>query len=98
MREMNYNRENGSLFTNQCRNSLTDAASPIIIEDEHIANVFVGQFFLKAPDREFFRRQAATYGFEEIAHLDALSEVPIVTKENLSAILNFLATFAEQIF
>ncbi len=60
----------------QCRNGLTDAASPIIIEDEHIANAFVGQFLLKTPDREFFRRQATTYGFEETGYLEALSEVP----------------------
>ena len=79
----------------QCRNGLTDAASPIIIEGKHVANVFVGQFLLKAPDREFFLRQAAAYGFDENAYLDALSEVPIVTKENLTAILNFLVIFAE---
>jgi len=81
----------------QCQNGLTDAASPVIIEDEHIANAFVGQFFLKTPDHEFFLRQAATYGFEETAYLDALSEVPIVTEENLPAILNFLTTFAEMV-
>jgi len=81
----------------QCRNGLIDAASPIIIEDKHVANVFVGQFFLKAPDREFFIRQAATYGFDKIAYLDALSEVPIVTEENLTSILNFLVIFAEMV-
>jgi len=81
----------------QCQNGLTDAASPIIIEGEHIANAFVGQFFLKKPDQEFFSRQAATYGFEETAYLDALSEVPIVKEEYLPVILNFLASFAEMV-
>ena len=38
----------------QCRNGLTDAASPIIIQGKHIANTFVGQFLLKTPDRDFF--------------------------------------------
>jgi PAS domain S-box-containing protein len=79
----------------QCRNGLTDAASPIIIEDEHIANAFIGQFLLKTPDREFFRRQATTYEFEETAYLEALSKVPIVTKEKLPGILDFLTNFAE---
>ena len=81
----------------QCGNGLTDAASPIIVEDKHLANVFVGQVFLKAPDREFFLRQAAAYGFEENAYLDALWEVPIVTKKNFTAILNFLVIFAEMV-
>ena len=81
----------------QCRNGLTDAASPIIIEAEHIANAFVGQFFLKTPDRGFFLRQSAKYDFEKVAYLDALSEVPIVKEENLPAILNFLTSFAEMV-
>ena len=28
----------------QCKNGMTDAASPIVIEGNHIANVFIGQF------------------------------------------------------
>ena len=81
----------------QCRNGLTDAASPIIIEGEHVANTFIGQFFLEKPDQEFFRRQASTYGFEEASYLDALSSVPIVKEETLPAILNFLTNFAEMV-
>ena len=81
----------------QCRNGLTDAASPIIIEGEHVANTFIGQFFLEKPDQEFFRIQASTYGFEEESYLDALSSVPIVKKETLPAILNFLTNFAEMV-
>ncbi len=81
----------------QCRNGLTDAASPIVIEGEHVANAFAGQFFLKAPDREFFLQQAALYGFNEGEYLDALSRVPIVKEKHLPAILNFLTTFAEMV-
>jgi len=81
----------------QCRNGLTDAASPIIIEGGHIANTFVGQFLLKKPDQELFRRQAAAYGFEETDYLNALFAVPIVNEENLPAILDFLTNFAEMV-
>ncbi|MBC8457343.1 MAG: PAS domain S-box protein, partial [Deltaproteobacteria bacterium] len=81
----------------RCRNGLTDAASPIIIEGNHLANAFVGQFLLEQPDWEFFRRQAVAYGFEAMAYLVALSEVPIVRKKNLPAILDFLTTFAEMV-
>jgi ligand-binding sensor protein len=30
----------------RCKNGMTDAASPIIIEGQHVANAFVGQFLL----------------------------------------------------
>src|SRR5512141_2858734 len=38
----------------RCPNGLTDAVSPIIIEGEHLANMFIGQFFIEKPDMEFF--------------------------------------------
>jgi len=81
----------------QCPNGLTDAASPIVIQGEHVANAFVGQFFLKTPDPERFRRQAAAYGFDENAYLEALRAVPIVKEHKLPAILDFLSGFAEMV-
>ncbi|MGO9533061.1 MAG: PocR ligand-binding domain-containing protein [Syntrophobacteraceae bacterium] len=78
----------------RCLNGLTDAASPIIIEGKHLANAFIGQFFIEKPDLEFFRRQAKEFGFDESAYLDALSEVPIVARETLPSILSFLTSFA----
>ncbi|MBW2601802.1 MAG: PocR ligand-binding domain-containing protein, partial [Deltaproteobacteria bacterium] len=80
-----------------CKNGLTDAASPIVIEGEHVANAFVGQFLVEPPDREFFRRQAANYGFEETSYLDTLARVPIVSKKKLPSILDFLTSFAEMV-
>ncbi len=85
----------GETFSHyRCLNGLTDAASPIIIEGKHLANVFIGQFFTEKPDLGFFRSQAKEFGFDEPAYLDALSEVPIVAKETLPSILSFLTSFA----
>ena len=43
--------ESGSEFTiYDCKNGMTDCASPIIIEGEHVANLFIGQFLRKQPD------------------------------------------------
>ena len=81
----------------KCKNGLTDAASPIIIEDEHIANVFVGQFLLEPPDIDFFRQQAQEYGFDVNEFIKALSDVPVLEEEKLPSILNFLTTFAEMV-
>lgn len=78
----------------RCRNGLTDAASPIIIEGHHLANAFIGQFFIEKPDIEFFRLQAKEFGYDESAYLEALAEVPTVSKEILPAILSFLTSFA----
>ncbi|HVP13551.1 MAG TPA: PocR ligand-binding domain-containing protein [Phycisphaerae bacterium] len=86
----------GQIFTvYQCRNGLTDAASPVLIGRRHVANAFVGEFLLGPADEEFFRRQAAEFGFEEKAYLQALNEVPIVQPEKLPSILEFLVSFAK---
>lgn|GEM_PF-1742637 len=79
----------------RCKNGLTDAASPIIIGDQHVANVFVGQFHLNAPDMAFFINQAKTFGFDENDYLSAIGEVPVVPEEKLPDILGFLAGFSQ---
>jgi len=81
----------------RCRNGLTDCATPIILEGEHIANLFMGQFLLQEPDLDYFKTQAANAGFIEEDYLAALAEVPIVDESKLPAMLNLLASLALQI-
>jgi two-component system, sensor histidine kinase and response regulator len=94
--ELAANLQEGRSFTvYRCRNGMTDAASPIIIEGRHLANVFVGQFLVAEPDRTYFRRQAEEFGFDTEEYLAALDEVPIVPEEKLPSILGFLTGFAQ---
>lgn len=81
----------------RCRNGLTDCATPIIVEDVHIANLFVGQFLLAPADQEYFRRQQEEAGFDKDAYAAALAEVPIVSEEKLPAILRLMGGLAQQI-
>ena len=78
-----------------CKNGLVDAASPIIVQGKHIANAFVGQFLIHPPDIKAFRHQAKTYGFDETAYLEALSDIPIIEEQRVPTILNFLVNYAE---
>ncbi|MDD1622454.1 MAG: PocR ligand-binding domain-containing protein [Methylococcaceae bacterium] len=87
-------RQGGDYAIYRCRNGLTDCASPIVIEGRHIANLFIGQFLLAPPDLAYFKRQAAEFGFDEAAYLDALGEVPVIAEARLPAILRFLTGFA----
>ena len=90
-------KEGKGYATYRCRNGLTDCASPIIIEGQHIANLFIGQFFLKAPNLEEFEAQCAQFGFDREAYFQALFEVPIVEEEKVPAVLNMLVGLAHQI-
>ncbi|MFH1115585.1 MAG: response regulator [Pseudomonadota bacterium] len=90
--------EEGRNFTiYQCKNGMTDAASPLIIDGKHLANILIGQFHLQEPDLDFFRRQARDHGYDEEDYLDAIREVPIMPEAKLPAILGFLSGFAEMV-
>jgi ligand-binding sensor protein len=92
--ELAANLEEGRSFSiYHCKNGLTDAASPIIIEGRHVANFFVGQFLTQAPNRDYFKHQARKFGFDVADYLDALDMVPIISPEKLPAILGFLTGF-----
>lgn len=78
----------------RCHNGLTDCASPIVIEGQHIANLFIGQFFLAPPDREYFEAQCKEFGFDRDRYFKALNEVPIISEEKVPAIIKMLVGLA----
>jgi PAS domain S-box-containing protein len=84
----------------KCPRGLVDATSPVIINKEHVANVFAGQVFLEPPDEakeKFFREQANIFGFNEIEYIKAFREIPIFTQDEFLSILNFLSILAQLI-
>jgi diguanylate cyclase (GGDEF)-like protein/PAS domain S-box-containing protein/putative nucleotidyltransferase with HDIG domain len=74
----------------KCKNGLIDVVIPIIVREEHIANLYSGQFFFDEPNVSDFVRQAQTYGFDEDAYLEALKEVPVLSKEEVESEMNLL--------
>lgn len=87
--------ENGSKYTIYCcKNGLMDVAVPIVIEGVHIGNIFAGQFFVEEPDVDFFRKQAAQYGFESESYLEALSHVPILSEDEVLDTMKFFCRMA----
>ncbi|MDP3452319.1 MAG: PAS domain S-box protein, partial [Bacteroidales bacterium] len=81
----------------KCLNGLVDVAVPIIINGQHIANLFSGQFFLEKPDYLFFKNQAAKYGFDENRYMEALEKVPVVSKEKVLVAMDFLQNMTQLI-
>ncbi|MEN6348016.1 MAG: PocR ligand-binding domain-containing protein [Syntrophomonas sp.] len=75
----------------KCLNGLIEYATPIIVEGQHLANVFLGQLLHEPPDEEFFRRQAQRYGFEEAAYMEALHRVPIIPEKQVESIMDFFS-------
>lgn len=80
-----------------CPRGLVDNAAPIIIDGEHLANFFTGQFFLEPPDLDYYREEARRFGFDEEAYIEAVKKVPIWTKNQLDNYLYFIKGMIEVI-
>lgn len=78
-----------------CLNGLVDSAMPIIVDGQHVANIFTGQCFTETPDLEYFRRQARQFDFEEESYLHAITRVPVIPKQRLQIITKMYAQLAQ---
>lgn len=81
----------------ECLNGLVDVAIPVVIDGDHLVNLFTGQFLLAPPDREVFRQRARSFGFDEAAYLAALDEVPVFSEDFVNKGLHFLKMLAANI-
>ncbi len=83
----------------KCKNNMWDIATPIMIGEKHMGNLFLGQFFFvdEYPEYEIFRAQARQYGFNEEEYLAALERVPRWTKQTVNTVMTFYAQFARMI-
>jgi PAS domain S-box-containing protein len=87
-------KEPGQLVIEECENGLVDCATPIIIKGKHIASLATGQLLLKKPDIERFKRQARMFRCDEQKYLEALKEIPVVSRKKLKSITSFLGEIA----
>jgi PAS domain S-box-containing protein len=80
-------------FAYKCANGLWDVAFPLVLEGDHLATVFTGQFFYddEEVDADEFRARARQLGFDEVSYLEALARVPILSHEQVELTIAFLA-------
>ncbi len=80
----------------KCKNNMWDIATPIIIGDKHLGNLYLGQFLFEGEqtDNEYFRKQAKIYGFDEEEYLNALHSVPRWSREFVDAVMSFYSKFS----
>jgi PAS domain S-box-containing protein len=87
------NRQDYCMY--KCLNGIMEAVAPIIVEGEHIANLFCGHFFLEEPDKKYFEKQAIEFGYDIDAYLEALSRVPVISKDKLEVCIRYYAKLAK---
>ncbi len=94
--ELSRNVPPGTFKQYRCKNNLWDMATPIMLGDRQLGNIFLGQFLFEddSPDYETFKLQAERYGFNREEYLAALDRVPRWSRETVDAAMSFYAIFA----
>jgi signal transduction histidine kinase/ligand-binding sensor protein len=89
----------GTFNLYRCKNNMWDIATPIMLGDRQVGNIFLGQFLFddETPDYKAFRQQARRYGFNEQEYIAALDRVPRWSRKMVNAAMSFYAAFAGMI-
>jgi PAS domain S-box-containing protein len=93
----------GSLGANKdvtlqtCRNGMTDAEAPIIINGHRFGAVLIGQFLTSAPDRELSREVAKKFGYDADVYLKTLDKAPVLSPYEIEAAVEFMRGLAEML-
>lgn len=92
---INEHLHEGNYVGYQCLNGLMDYGVPIIVEQQHVATLFFGQLLHEPPDEDYFRQQARKYGFDEASYLEALRQVPIISKNKVASVMDYYTNLAQ---
>ena len=74
-----------------CKSGLINGATPIIVENVHIANLFTGQVLFESPDIEKFKKQAIDNGFNVDDYIKSIKEIPVISEEKFISALKYLS-------
>ena len=88
---------NGKVSHSLCKNGLIDYATPIVIEGQILATLFLGQVLNEAPNIEFFKKQAKKFNYDEDKYIEAINSVPIITKEAMESTMDCVVKMAQML-
>lgn len=88
---------NGKVSHFLCKNGLIDYATPIVIEGQILATLFLGQVLNEAPNIEFFKKQAKKFNYDEDKYIEAINSVPIITKEAMESTMDCVVKMAQML-
>jgi len=83
----------------RCKDNIWNVATPLIVEGQHVGNIFSGHFFFEDEPLEydFFRSQAKKYGFNEEEYIAALEKIPRLSRKTVNKYMSFFMKLANMI-
>lgn len=89
----------GEIRGYKCKNNLWDFVTPIFIADQHMGNLYLGQFIFEDEvlDHDLFDHQAVRYGFDKAKYRAALDHVPRWSRERVNTVMKFYRHLVDMI-
>lgn len=91
------NLDSVSYTFKQCPTGMLHYACPIVVEGEHLASVYIGQFFTEPPDKAAIELDAAQRGLNPQEYAKSLQKISIVPPMRLSLLLKYLKDLANML-
>ncbi len=81
----------------RCPTGMLHYACPIVIDGEHLASVYIGQFFTEPPDEAAIRLESANRGLRPEEYRKMLDKIPIIPPMRLTLLLKYLKDLANML-
>jgi len=81
----------------KCKNGLMEVAVPIIVEDNYMGMLCLGQFLFEKPDLKFFMKQAEMFGYDQEVYMESVLRIPIFTREKVEAARAYFSHLADML-
>lgn len=81
----------------QCPTGMLHYACPIVVEGEHMASVYIGQFFTEAPDETTIEEHAVLRGIDPAEYRKSLRKISTIPPMRLSLLLKYLKDLANML-
>lgn len=91
------NLNEGHIAGGLCKNGLMDYATPVVIEGQQLATLFLGQVLHSPPDINYFKSQAEYFGFDEKSYLDSIAAIPVIRKERIESHMAVMVEMAKML-
>ncbi|MDI6644125.1 MAG: PAS domain S-box protein [Methanobacteriaceae archaeon] len=83
----------------KCKNQIWNMVTPILVGNQHMGNLYMGQFFFDDHeiDYEKFKRQAEKFSYNQEHYFAALDKVPRWSRDYVDKVMKFYSHLAQMI-
>jgi diguanylate cyclase (GGDEF)-like protein/PAS domain S-box-containing protein len=90
------NLQKGEFIDYKCKNGLWDVVTPVFVGEQHLANLYCGQFFYDDDviDESYFVAQAERFGYDQPSYLAAIHATPRFSREFVRRVMAHIVELA----